>query len=103
MPAETRPAASVRSLGGYSASFQNFHYGRHGRIDFGVGVIEVRGEADSGFRTPVYEDVAGEELPAHLLGIGHVDGDGAAALLGIAGSVDAPSMLVGELDETSGL
>src|ERR1700730_14265760 len=92
-----------RSLCGYGASFQNFHYGRHGCIDFGVGVVEVRGEADSGFGTPVHEDVAGEEFPAHLLGIGHVDGDGAAAPLGIAGSVDAPPVLVGELDKAGGL
>src|SRR6202047_1119900 len=90
-------------LCGDGASLQNFHCGRHGCIDFGVGVVEVRGEADSCFGTPVYEDVAGQEFPAHLLGIGHVDGDGAAAPLGIAGSVDAPSVPIGELDEARGL
>src|SRR5207253_6217552 len=36
-------------------------------------------------------------------GIGHVDRDRAAASLGIAGSVDAPSVLVRELDEAGSL
>src|SRR6266478_1178956 len=60
-------------------------------------------EPDSGFGTPIYEDVASEELPAHMLGIGHIDGDSAAASLGIARRVDAPSVLVCELDEARGL
>src|SRR5260370_552767 len=38
-----------------------------------------------------------------MLGIGDVDGDGADAALGVAGSVDARSVVVGELDEVSGL
>jgi hypothetical protein len=102
--AETRQASSLLSfifgsLRGYCASFQNFHNGCHGRIDFGVGVVEVRGEADSRFGAPVYENVAGEEFTADWLGIGHVDGDRTPASRGIAGSVDAPSVLVGELDE----
>src|SRR5437899_10915324 len=63
----------------------------------------MRGEAHSGLGTPVYKDVAGQELAAHLLGVGHVDGDSAATVLGIAGSVDAPSVLVGERDEAGGL
>lgn len=42
-------------------------------------------------------------MAACTLGIGPVEGDGAVALLGIAGSVDAPSVLVGELDEAGGL
>src|SRR5882762_3884552 len=63
----------------------------------------MRGEANSGFGTPVHENVAGEELAAHLLGVGHVDRDSAATPLGIAGSVDTPSLLVGERDEAGGL
>src|ERR1039458_9609203 len=84
-------------------AFRMSAYGRHGGIDFGVGVVEVRGEADSGFRAPIHEDVAGQKFPAHLLGIGHIDGNGAAALLGIARRVDAPSVLIGELDQAGGL
>src|SRR5437879_2908952 len=51
----------------------------------------------------VFPRLFSEELAAYLLGVGHVDGDGAAASLGIAGSVDAPSVLVGKLDEAGGL
>src|SRR5208282_1233218 len=103
--AETRPAAFflVPLLCGYGASLQNVGHGCHGGIDLGVGVVEVGREANSGFRTPVYKNVAGQKLAAHLLGIGHIDGDGAAALLGIAGSADAPSLPIGECDETRGL
>src|SRR5271165_4783276 len=101
--AETRQASSLHQLCGYSARFQNIHYGCHGRIDFGVGVVEVRGETDSGVGTPIYEDVAGQKLAAYLLGIRHVDGNRAAALLGVAGRVDTPSVPVGKLDQPGGL
>src|SRR5277367_4317010 len=39
------------------AGFQNFYDCLHGGVDFGVGVVEMRGEADSGFGTPVDHDV----------------------------------------------
>src|SRR5208282_1370947 len=98
---KTRQAASLRQR--YGAGFQNFYYGCHGCIYFGVGVIEVRREANAGSGTPVHENVTGQEFAAHRLRIGHVDGDCASALLGIARSVDLPSLPVGELDQAGGL
>src|SRR5437899_1305630 len=82
---------------------QDLFYGGNGQIDLFVGVIEVRREADAGFGTPVHEDVASEQVAAHLLGVGHVDGDGPSAPFRIARGVDAPSVLVGELDQTRSL
>src|ERR1700683_1467112 len=88
---------------GYGASFENLKDGVDGRIDLGVAVVEVRREADSGFRPPVYEDIAGQQVTAHLLRFRHVDGDSAASLLGISWSVDLPTLPVGEFDQASGL
>ena len=58
---------------GYGARFEDLDHGVHGRIDFGVAVVEVRREADSGFRPPVYEDIAGQQVAAYLLRFRHVD------------------------------
>jgi hypothetical protein len=58
---------------GYGACFEDLSYGVHGRIDLGVAVVEVRGEADSGVRPPVHEDVAGQQVTAYLLRFWHVD------------------------------
>src|SRR6202035_3077381 len=63
----------------------------------------MRRESDTGFRAKIDKNVAGEEFTAYLLGIGHLDGDSAAALLGIAGSIYFPSVLVSKFDQMSGL
>lgn len=62
----------------------------------------MRGEANAGAGTPVDEDVAAQEFGADFFGMGHIDGDGAAAAFRIARSVDAPAALVGERDDLRG-
>ena len=95
--------AKPAALCSHSAGFQDVNDGCQGRVYFAVGVVEMRREAHSGLGTPIHKNVAGQKFAAHLLGVGHVDGNGAASLLGIARSVDAPSVPVGELDQAGGL
>ena len=88
-----------RGLDSDTPFFEDLFHSHDGQFDLFVSVIEMRGKPYTGLWSPVDQDLAGEQLAAHLLGIGHIDGDSASSLFGIAGSVDAPSVLVGELDE----
>src|SRR5208282_4510908 len=102
-PLETLLVQSVPKLCCDGAGFQNVHDRGDGRIYLGIGVVEVRREADSCPGAPIHKNVAGQQLSAYLLGVGHINGDGAAALFGIAGSVDAPSLPVRQFNQASRL
>ena len=83
--------------------FQYFLDCVDGHFDFFVGVVEVRRKTDPRFRAIVDEDVALEQGAADFRSVGHVDGDGAASLFGIARGIHAPAVLVGEFDQLGGL
>src|SRR5579872_2612684 len=74
--------------------FQNFLYGGNRPINLRVGVIEVWGEADSGFGAPIDQNVALQQFPADFVRIRHVNRNRTAALFRVARRVDAPAMLI---------
>src|ERR1700733_9875556 len=63
----------------------------------------MRGEADASFGTIVDQNFAREQFAANGLCIRHINGDGAAALVGIAWRVHAPAVMVGGFDQAGRL
>src|SRR5580704_6135668 len=70
---------------------QNFVDLFQGKVAFLFAIVEVRRDADAGVRAIIHEDLARQELPAHFVGVGTIDGDGAAAFRGVIRGIDAPT------------
>src|SRR5215471_19043942 len=91
------------STGSYRALLEDVFDGNNGGIDFFVFCVEVRREAHAGLRAVVDEYVALQKFAADFVRVGHIDRNGAAALLRVAGRIHSPASLVGEFDEPGGL
>src|SRR6185437_14487456 len=81
---------------------QDFIHGGDGEVNLVHGVVEVGREADAGLGTVVNQDVTAQQFRADFLGVRHINGHGAAALIGITRSVHAPAALFRQFDQAGG-